>query len=123
GDPGKGRNLFFRDQTAQCIRCHSYDDRGGTAGPRLNGVASRLTREQLLEALIEPSARIAPGFGIVTVELKDGRKMSGILQKDQDKRIALKIGEKPDTLISKADIAKQTAAPSSMPPMGYLLSK
>ena len=56
GEPDLGRRIFFRHQTAQCIRCHSYDDLGGDAGPRLNGVASRLTREQLLEALINPSA-------------------------------------------------------------------
>jgi hypothetical protein len=32
-------------------------------GPKLNGIASRLKQEQLLEALINPSARIAPGYG------------------------------------------------------------
>jgi len=63
GDVGAGRQIFFRHQTAQCIRCHSYDDLGGNAGPRLNGIGSKLTRQQLLEALINPSARIAPGFG------------------------------------------------------------
>jgi HEAT repeat protein/glucose/arabinose dehydrogenase/mono/diheme cytochrome c family protein len=63
GDPRKGSRIFWNHQTAQCIRCHAYDDAGGNAGPRLNGVAERLTKEQLLEALIEPSARIAPGFG------------------------------------------------------------
>ncbi|WP_128545317.1 HEAT repeat domain-containing protein [Larkinella soli] len=63
GDVASGRRIFFRHQTAQCIRCHSYDDLGGNAGPRLNGVAGRLSREQLLEAVINPSARIAPGFG------------------------------------------------------------
>jgi HEAT repeat protein/glucose/arabinose dehydrogenase/mono/diheme cytochrome c family protein len=63
GDVRKGNRIFWNHQTAQCIRCHAYDDAGGNAGPRLNGVADRLTKEQLLEALIEPSARIAPGFG------------------------------------------------------------
>src|SRR5690606_31611407 len=38
GDVAKGRSLFFRDQTAQCMRCHSFNDFGGNAGPRLNGV-------------------------------------------------------------------------------------
>jgi mono/diheme cytochrome c family protein len=63
GDPDRGRRIFFANQSSQCIRCHSYNDRGGNAGPRLNGVADRLTRQQLLEALISPSARISPGFG------------------------------------------------------------
>ena len=80
GDVDRGNWIFFNHQTAQCIRCHSYDDMGGSAGPRLNGIASRLTREQLLEALVDPSARISPGYGSPT-------------------------------------------APSSMPPMRYLLTK
>ena len=123
GDIDKGRNLFFRDQAAQCMRCHSYNDYGGNAGPRLNGVAARLTPEQLLESLIEPSARIAPGFGVVTVELNNGRSVAGILQQERNDAIVLKVGDRPDTVINKTNIAKQTAAPSSMPPMRYLLTK
>lgn len=123
GDVDRGRNLFFRDQAAQCIRCHSYNDYGGNAGPRLNGVAARLSKEQLLEALIEPSARIAPGFGIVTVELNNGKSVAGILQDDRAEAIVLKVGDRPDTVINKSNITKQTGAPSSMPPMRYLLTK
>jgi len=63
GDAGRGRRIFFANQSAQCIRCHAIDDRGGNAGPPLDGVARRLSRQQLLEALINPSARIAPGYG------------------------------------------------------------
>jgi putative heme-binding domain-containing protein len=123
GDLDKGRNLFFRDQAAQCMRCHSYNDYGGNAGPRLNGVAARLTPEQLLESLIEPSARIAPGYGIVTVELNNGKSVAGILQQERTDAIILKVGDRPDTVINKTNIAKQTSAPSSMPPMRYLLTK
>ncbi len=123
GDFARGRNIFFRDQTAQCMRCHSFNDLGGNAGPRLNGVAARLTPDQLLESLIEPSARIAPGYGIVSVELKNGASFGGILQEDREDAIVLRIGDKADSLIHKADIEKLTTAPSSMPPMRYLLSK
>ena len=123
GDASKGRNLFFRDQTAQCMRCHSFNDFGGNAGPSLNGVASRLTPQELLESLIEPSIRIAPGYGIVTIELDNGKTKAGILQEENEKRLVLKVGDQPDTVISKANIVKRTAAPSSMPPMRYLLTK
>jgi putative heme-binding domain-containing protein len=123
GDIVNGRNLFFRDQTAQCMRCHSFNDYGADVGPRLNGIAARLTQEQLLEALIEPSARIAPGYGIVTVQLKNGNSIAGILQDETNERLTVKLGDRPDTVISKRDVLKQTTAPSSMPPMRYLLSK
>ncbi|MEX1240190.1 MAG: HEAT repeat domain-containing protein [Cyclobacteriaceae bacterium] len=123
GDVAKGRNLFFRDQTAQCMRCHSFNDYGGNAGPRLNGVAARLTPEQILESLLSPSARIAPGFGIVTLNLDGGKTIGGILLEEKNEKMVLKVGERPDTIISKGDIVKQTNAPSSMPPVRYLLTK
>lgn len=123
GDAVSGRDIFFRHQTAQCMRCHSFQDFGGTAGPRLNGIANRLTREQLLQALIDPSARIAPGFGIVRLDLKDGKSVSGILLEESAKGLLLKIGDKPDTLIANTDVTKRSNSPSSMPPMNLLLTK
>ena len=123
GEPDRGRRVFFRHQTAQCIRCHSYDDLGGNAGPRLNGVANRLTREQLLEAVINPSARLAPGFGTATLELKDGKMLNGIVQQETDSELVLKSGDEPDRTIRKDQIVKTTYAPSSMPDMKYLLTK
>jgi quinoprotein glucose dehydrogenase len=123
GDPERGARIFFRNETAQCMRCHSYNDFGGNAGPRLNGVGARLTREQLLEALIMPSKRIAPGFGTVTVSLKDGSTVSGILQQEKPEGVVLKIADKPDTLIAKDQIEKRSQPASSMPPMHLLLTK
>jgi putative heme-binding domain-containing protein len=123
GDADRGRRIFFRNQTAQCLRCHSFDDLGGNAGPRLNGVATRLKREQILEALIKPSARIAPGFGTVTLEMKNGKKLNGILQQEKPSDLILKIGDKPDTVIRKDMVANRINGGSSMPPMGLILSK
>jgi putative heme-binding domain-containing protein len=123
GDPNRGAGIFYGHQAAQCIRCHSLGDYGGTAGPRLNGVAKRLTREQILQALIDPSARIAPGFGTVSLELKDGRKINGILQQEKPNGLLVKIGDKPDTLIANTAIVKRTNGMSSMPLMRYLLTK
>jgi putative heme-binding domain-containing protein len=71
-----------------------------------------LTREQLLEALINPSARIAPGYGMVTLKMKNGNTVSGILK-----------DESADTLLQVSDIAQRTNAASSMPPMRSLLTK
>ena len=122
GDAEKGRRIFFRNQSAQCIRCHSYDDVGGNAGPRLDGVATRLTRQQLLESLINPSASIAPGFGIVSLELKNGKTVSGVLVEESNTSLTMK-GDKQNEVISKDQIVKRTNAASSMPEMKFILSK
>jgi quinoprotein glucose dehydrogenase len=123
GDPDKGRRIFYSNQSAQCTRCHSYNDRGGNAGPRLNGVAARLTHQQLLEALINPSARLAPGFGTVTLQLKNGKTVSGILNGENNSSITLKSGDQKNEVIPKNQIAKRTNSPSSMPEMKFILSK
>jgi quinoprotein glucose dehydrogenase len=123
GDPERGKGVFWGNENAQCLRCHSFDDFGGNAGPRLNGIGARLTRTQLLEALITPSKKIAEGFGTVTLELKNGNKLSGKLQSENDQAFVIKSGQKADTTILKADIVKSTLAGSSMPPMYLLLSK
>jgi quinoprotein glucose dehydrogenase len=123
GNARRGAGIFYSHQSAQCIRCHSYGDYGGNAGPRLNGVATRLSREQLLEALINPSARLAPGYGMVTVELKDGKKLTGILLEEKADQVTLRIGNKPDTVISKSTVINRSNAVSSMPPMRFLTKK
>ena len=123
GDSNRGSNVFYESTAAQCVRCHSYGDYGGNAGPRLNGIASRLTREEILESLINPSARLAPGYGTVTLELTNGKKLNGILQQEKSDGLVVKVGDKPDTLIVKSSIASRTDGISSMPPMRFLLSK
>ncbi len=123
GDANQGRDIFFSNQSAQCMRCHSYDDMGGNAGPRLNGIATQLPREKLLEALINPSARLSPGFGTVTLQLKDGKTISGILQEENSATLSVKISGQPNTVIPKDQVVKRTNAPSSMPEMKNVLSK
>jgi quinoprotein glucose dehydrogenase len=123
GDPQRGRSIFFSNESAQCMRCHSYDDMGGNAGPRLNGVASRIKRPQILEALINPSARLAPGFGIVTLKLKDGKTVSGVLQSESKDSIIMKAGDRQNIAVLKSQVEKRTNAASSMPEMRYILTK
>lgn len=122
GNPDDGRRIFYRNESAQCMRCHSYDDKGGNAGPRLNGVATRLTRQQILESLINPSARIAPGFGVVTLQLKNGKMISGVLVEENNTSLTIK-GDKQNDVIPKDEVVKRINAASSMPEMKFILSK
>ena len=117
-----GRTIFFENQTAQCIRCHAYDDMGGNAGPPLDGIGNKLSREELLIALVEPSKRLAPGYGFVTVELNSGEKITGTLMEDTSSQMKVQIGAN-ERSIPKTEIKSSQLAASSMPPMGTLLSK
>lgn len=66
GDEAKGREIFLHHASAECVRCHMVDDLGGTAGPNLTQVASRLTPALMVESIVEPAKVIAPGYGQVT---------------------------------------------------------
>ncbi|MBN7816705.1 HEAT repeat domain-containing protein [Algoriphagus pacificus] len=123
GSVRAGRAIFFQNQAAQCIRCHGYDDMGGTAGPHLNGVANRISKTQLLEALIEPSKRLAPGFGFVQLKLNDGTAVNGTLMEEKADGIVVKEASKPEAFIANSDIAERKNSPSSMPDMKEILTK
>lgn len=123
GDERAGGRIFFQHQNAQCMRCHAYNDYGGMAGPRLNGIAKVLNREELLEALINPGKRVAPGYGVVTLKLGEGETVSGILVSENEEEVKLKIGNDPERSVPKSDIRERTDAMSSMPDMKGLLTK
>ncbi len=123
GNAIEGRSIYLENQTAQCIRCHAYDDMGGNAGPNLNGVAKRLSREELLVSLVDPSARIAPGFGQVSVNKKDGETITGTFISETEDGITYANESSEEFLIPNAEIESKTISMSSMPPMGALLSK
>ncbi|SEK29185.1 HEAT repeat domain-containing protein [Parapedobacter koreensis] len=122
GNPERGGRIFFQHAQAQCMKCHAYDDRGGNAGPRLNGVGKRLSREQLLESLINPSARLASGYGMITLELKDGKTTTGIFVEETNTSIKIKEWQGPDHVIPLTEVAKKTFSPSSMIDMKGVLS-
>jgi putative heme-binding domain-containing protein len=90
-------------------------------GPNLSGVASRLQREQLLEALVDPSARIAPGFGPVQLTLKNGKKLFGTLKEETPTQVVVDVGG--DQRVAKSDIATRVNGPSAMPLMSALLTR
>jgi putative heme-binding domain-containing protein len=123
GSVADGRNIFQYNSTVQCVRCHIVGGEGTNVGPNLKGVASRLTREQLLQALIEPSARIAPGYGTTNFVLTDGQEVSGSIISETDELVQLKTNDAEPLRIPVTRIKSRENLPSGMPPMGALMSK
>ena len=94
---------------------------GGIVGPDLKGVARRMDASGLLEALVYPSAKVADGYGIVTIEFNDGKNISGVLLKQSSESVTVLDGTTPRTF--PASVIKSMSAPlSAMPPMAALLT-
>ncbi len=70
GDPAAGERFFFG--TGNCGSCHMAAGRGESKGPDLSNIARQLTLPELEQSLTDPSARIAPGYGVVDVTLHGG---------------------------------------------------
>lgn len=123
GNRRAGYIYFNNNSTGQCVRCHSINGGGGTVGPALDNIGNVLSRKQLLEALILPSARLSPGYGMVTVTLKDGQQVTGILEEETEDELILRTSDAEPMEIALSRIDKRQNMASGMPPMGSLMSK
>ncbi|MDP7050921.1 MAG: c-type cytochrome [Verrucomicrobiota bacterium] len=118
-----GRRMFA---TAFCSRCHRYGEEGYPIGPDLTRVASRFSREALLDEILLPSRTIAENYRIVLLNLKDGRQLAGQIIPNLDYRAPnLQLAEDPlhpdkITRIPKHHIINQEYSTVSLMPPGML---
>jgi PQQ-dependent dehydrogenase (methanol/ethanol family) len=75
GDAAAGKQFFFGK--GQCTSCHMVYGEGSPIGPDLSNVALDMTVDDIRTALLQPNARIAPGYGLVTAHLRNGQAMRG----------------------------------------------
>jgi putative membrane-bound dehydrogenase-like protein len=78
GDPNAGERIFYHARVGGCFRCHEYEGRGYTVGPDLSPTGKALSRERLLESIVNPSKEIAPMFTNWTILKTDGELLTGI---------------------------------------------
>lgn len=121
GDRQKGQTIFYENEKAECVRCHTIFEYGGDAGPPLTGLADRLTPEKMLESLIHPSAAFADGYGLVVLVLNNEERITGIVQSESNKEITIQVSKGLDKTIAKSQIAERHNMPSSMVPVGNVL--
>jgi quinoprotein glucose dehydrogenase len=124
GDPEAGRSIFSGHRKAQCLRCHKVDGLGGDAGPDLSKVAERSKgdREFLLESLINPHAKLAKGYGTVTVVLEDGKVVSGTVASESETTLVLRTSAGKTRDIQVSEIEQRVKPQSPMPPVGDVLT-
>ncbi len=126
GDVNQGRSVFYGHGAAECSRCHMAlkNRKGGNAGPHLGNVGTLHPPEYLLESIVNPNARTAPGYGIISITLKDGSMVAGKLmdENEQAVMIADMTGANTKTY-PRTDIVSSTRPMSTMPPMGMILNK
>lgn len=78
GDADSGRRLFHSAVGARCAVCHQHSGRGGRIGPELAHTAKKLSRQRLIESILQPSAEMAPQYTPWVLETDDGRVLTGL---------------------------------------------
>jgi putative heme-binding domain-containing protein len=119
--PGAGRRNFTRGKAAfakaQCLACHSFAGEGGAVGPDLTGVAKRLNRRDLFEAVFYPSKNVSDQYQNTLYQLDDGSVVLGRKLDESADRIVIA----PDLLTDeRVEIPKKRIAqskPSALSPM------
>ena len=115
GDAERGREVFFGNAAASCRRCHKINGEGSDVGPDLSEIAKTKPRDYLLEAVVDPNAKIAEGFETAVFAMDDGRVLSGVVRGEDEKtfRVVAPTGEMQ--LVEKAHVEERAKGKSGMP--------
>jgi quinoprotein glucose dehydrogenase len=68
-----------------------------------------------------PSAKVVDGYGVVSVTLKDGAALAGVLQKQSPTAITVLENNAPHEIL-RSDIKEMSPPASAMQPMGTILT-
>jgi len=100
------------------------EESGGVAGPELTKVSGRadVDRAYLLQSLVDPDAKIASGYGTISVSLSDGRVIAGVLKAEKDGMLALELPDGRSVTVPLSQVEERSPYRSAMPKMTEILS-
>ncbi len=115
GSWARGRAVFFSDEAA-CSRCHTIHGRGGDSAPDLSNLVHR-DYASVLRDITYPSFALNPDYLTYTLELTDGRVLTGVVLSAGDR---VRVGDSQGKVVEvrRADVARMTPSSVSTMPEG-----
>ncbi|HSU52627.1 MAG TPA: PVC-type heme-binding CxxCH protein [Candidatus Dormibacteraeota bacterium] len=117
GNPAHGAKLFRQD-TVGCMKCHQVNGEGIDFGPNLSEIGTKLGKDALYEAVLEPSAGISFGFEAWQLTLKNDDEPYGLIVSETPEELTLKTVGGIKTKYQKSEIAGRTQQKLSIMPAG-----
>jgi putative heme-binding domain-containing protein len=112
GNARNGKNVFKR----VCANCHQVAGEGYKYGPELTDVGRRINRHDLIESIIEPSAKMDKKYQNELVMLDNDEVLTGFIGEETDTEILLLMPEGKSRRLKKDEIVeRKLALQSSMP--------
>jgi putative membrane-bound dehydrogenase-like protein len=113
GDLVKGKEQFIN----LCSQCHQYGAIGKNVGPVLTEI-NRKSKESLLYDILDPNAAVDTKYINHQVKTKAGNIYTGIIARETDTEISLKMLGGTEQTILKSNIDKLVSLGISMMPEG-----
>jgi len=117
GDPQKGERLFFGE--ARCSECHMVRGKGGFLSSDLSAYAANLAASEIRSAISNPGGDSSEPRTLVTVTLRDGRVMEGIVRNEDNFSLQLQSVDGTFHFLQKSDIAKVEPHTKPLMPADY----
>ncbi len=118
GNAASGRGIFMDSQSHQCNQCHRIAGSGKSVGPVLDNIASKRTREQLLESILDPSKTIEPIYNTSVVLTTDGEVITGLKIAEDEQKLQIRSADGKDHEVAKDEIESFKIQPQSIMPTG-----
>jgi putative heme-binding domain-containing protein len=118
GKADRGRQLFSDLKGLACIKCHAVGKDGGAVGPELSSVASKYPRDELIAAVLNPSAKIASGYEPTVLALVDGRVLTGLVRNETAEALEIQDADAKTLRLTKEQIDERKRSDVSIMPNG-----
>ena len=118
-DYERGRRAFI---DGQCYACHRLGNAGGAIGPEVGALASKYSRREILESLVEPSKVISEQYQNVRLFLKDGDDVTGRKVRESDTEWVIEADPltRTEQVVRRIDVEEIRASTVSPMPEGLL---
>ncbi len=117
GDARRGQSVFNGSRAA-CSSCHEVGYLGGDLGPDLSKIGEIRSEEDLLEAIVFPSASFVRSYEPVVIETKSGEIHNGVLREDGQDEVLLVTGAETRVRLARTEIAEIRPGMVSVMPSG-----
>jgi len=117
GDAANGAKIYAQASPG-CANCHVVNGRGIELGPNLSEIGTKLGKDALIEAILEPSAGVSFGFEAWNFTLKNGDEAYGLIASETADEVAVKAVGGIITQLKKSEIESRQQSKLSIMPSG-----
>jgi putative membrane-bound dehydrogenase-like protein len=118
GDAKRGAAIYRNAKGVNCISCHQVADEGTDVGPPLTTIGEKLSKAQLYEAVLYPSAGILMGYEQWSVKTKEDDVITGMLAAETEEELTIKDATGKYIDLKKEKVARKTQLKVSLMPEG-----